>query len=149
LSRDASGRSRPATAGLAPRATLKSQCGAERLRALCCDANLIAIVKRADGAALDVGRKARAIPIHGFQVERVREQLRFLRPDGQIIPDLSANEPVHASDGVQALRSEHERRGIAIAARTGVKVIRRAGGLPRSGGRTAGPRIQKATSASP
>ena len=32
------------------------------VRRLCCDASLVAILERADGTAIDVGRKTRAIP---------------------------------------------------------------------------------------
>jgi hypothetical protein len=146
------------------------------LRRLCCDASLVAIVERADGSVLDVGRKTRAIPpalrralhardqgcrfpgctntrfvdghhiehwvdggetklsnlvtlcrrhhrfVHeyGFHVERAGEELRFVRPDGKVVPSVADGEGVDARAGVQALMGAHERGGLGIGARTGV-----------------------------
>ena len=65
-------------------------------------------------------RHHRYLHEYGFTAEVNGSEVLFRRPDGRIVPSVPANERVAAEDGVRALKSGHERRGIAITARTGV-----------------------------
>jgi hypothetical protein len=145
------------------------------VRRLCCDGALVAIVEEANGDALDVGRKTRAIPsamrraldardrgcrfpgcdntrfvdahhIHhwvhggetkldnlvllcrrhhravhedGFRVEREADCIRFLRPNGCVVPASPAMEPLER-DGWLSLRRTHAQLGLKVDARTAV-----------------------------
>jgi hypothetical protein len=145
------------------------------VRRLCCDGGLVAIVEDANGDALDVGRKTRAIPsamrraldardrgcrfpgcdntrfvdahhIHhwvhggetrldnlvllcrrhhravheeGFCVEREGDCIRFLRPNGCVVPESPAMDPLER-DGWLSLKQAHVQLGLKVDARTTV-----------------------------
>jgi hypothetical protein len=134
----------------------------------------VAIVERADGTALDVGRKTRAIPPamrralrardqgcrfpgctntrfvdahhvkhwvnggetklsnlielcrrhhrfvheHGFRIEQEGDRVRFLRPDGRVVPNAPKLEAFAADEGWLALTHTHAQLGLQIRAAT-------------------------------
>jgi hypothetical protein len=145
------------------------------VRRLCCDGGLVAIVEDANGNALDVGRKTRAIPsamrraldardrgcrfpgcdntrlvdahhIHhwinggetkldnlvllcrrhhravheeGFRVEHEGDRIRFVRPNGCVVPESPAMDRLEG-DGWLSLSQAHAQLGLQVDARTTV-----------------------------
>ena len=70
--------------------------------------------------ALLCRRHHRSVHEEGYTVERLAdESLRFLRPDGQEVPDVPAPAPV-PPDPMDALRDENARRGLEIDSRSGL-----------------------------
>ena len=68
--------------------------------------------------ALLCRRHHRAVHEEGYQVERQSDgELRFRRPDGQLLPEVPAPAAIPA-DPVQALRARHEAQGLRIHPRT-------------------------------
>jgi hypothetical protein len=65
-------------------------------------------------------RHHRAVHEEGFQCERQPDgELRFWRPDGQLLPEVPAAAAVPA-DPVHVLRARHETQGLRIHARTAI-----------------------------
>ena len=65
-------------------------------------------------------RHHRAVHEEGYQVERQPDdQLRFRRPDGQVIPDVPPS-PDPPGDPVAAIRARNEEQGLALHARTAI-----------------------------
>jgi hypothetical protein len=63
-------------------------------------------------------RHHRAVHEEGYQVERQPDgQLRFRRPDGQLLPEVPLS-PEVAGDPVQAVRAQNEAEGLVLHART-------------------------------
>jgi hypothetical protein len=63
-------------------------------------------------------RHHRAVHEEGYQVARQPDgELRFRRPDGQLLPEIPAPAPVPA-EPVLALRARHEAQGLHLDART-------------------------------
>jgi hypothetical protein len=63
-------------------------------------------------------RHHRAVHEEGYQVDRQPDgALRFRRPDGRLLPDVSSPAAVPA-DPVQALRAQHDAQGLRLHART-------------------------------
>jgi 5-methylcytosine-specific restriction endonuclease McrA len=68
--------------------------------------------------ALLCRRHHRAVHEEGYQVERQPDgQLRFLRPDGRLLPEVPPPSEVSA-DPVKSLRSQHDAQGLRLHART-------------------------------
>src|SRR5574341_2030133 len=68
--------------------------------------------------ALLCRRHHRAVHEEGYQVERLPDgELRFRRPDGQLLPEVPAPAAISA-DPVHALRARHEAQGLSIHPRT-------------------------------
>jgi len=68
--------------------------------------------------ALLCRRHHRAVHEDGYQMERQPDgELRFYRPDGQLLPDVPPARAV-AGDPMKALRARHEAAGLRIHART-------------------------------
>ncbi len=68
--------------------------------------------------ALLCRRHHRAIHEEGYQVERHPDgELRFRRPDGQLLPEVSPPAAIPA-DPVQVLRARHAAQGLSIGPRT-------------------------------
>jgi Domain of unknown function (DUF222)/HNH endonuclease len=69
-------------------------------------------------------RHHRFVHEYGFGVERVGggegAELRFLRPDGRVVPTVVMGQGVEAETGCREMVAEHERRGLRIGERTGV-----------------------------
>ena len=60
----------------------------------------------------------RAVHEEGYRVERLPDgELRFLRPDGRLLPDVPSPSAV-AKDPVQALRATNEAAGLRLHSRT-------------------------------
>ena len=63
-------------------------------------------------------RHHRAVHEEGYQVDRQPDgQLRFRRPDGQLLPEVPLS-PEVAGDPMQAVRTENEAEGLVLHART-------------------------------
>src|SRR5438094_6636147 len=63
-------------------------------------------------------RHHRAVHEEGYQVDRLPDgQLRFRRPDGQLLPE-APRSPEVAGDPVQAVRARNEAQGLVLHART-------------------------------
>src|SRR5947199_2660344 len=63
-------------------------------------------------------RHHRAVHEEGYQVDRQPDgQLRFRRPDGQLLPEVPRS-PEVAGDPVQAVRAQNEAEGLVLHART-------------------------------
>ncbi|MGH7353361.1 MAG: HNH endonuclease signature motif containing protein [Candidatus Rokuibacteriota bacterium] len=68
--------------------------------------------------ALLCRRHHRAVHEEGYQVDRQPDgELRFLRPDGRLLPEVPPAAAVRA-DPVHVLRARHETQGLSIHART-------------------------------
>src|SRR5207244_7511779 len=68
--------------------------------------------------ALLCRRHHRAVHEEGYQVDRQPDgQLRFRRPDGQLLPEVPRS-PEVAGDPVQAVRARNEAQGLVLHART-------------------------------
>ncbi len=68
--------------------------------------------------ALLCRRHHRAVHEEGYQVDRRSDgELRFRRPDGQLLPEVPPAAPVPA-DPVQAVRARHVAQGLRLHART-------------------------------
>jgi hypothetical protein len=65
-------------------------------------------------------RHHRFVHEYGFWIDRVGSELRFVRPDGRVVPAVPSGTGVEAREGVRALVGMHERGGLGIGARTGV-----------------------------
>jgi hypothetical protein len=69
-------------------------------------------------------RHHRFVHEYGFGVERVGggegAELRFLRPDGRVVPAVVMARGIEAETGCREMVAEHERRGLRIGERTGV-----------------------------
>src|SRR5438445_11402067 len=63
-------------------------------------------------------RHHRAVHEEGYQVDRQPDgQLRFRRPDGQLLPEVPRS-PEVAGDPVQILQAQHDAEGVVLHART-------------------------------
>jgi len=63
-------------------------------------------------------RHHRAVHEEGYQVDRQLDgELRFRRPDGQLLPEVPRTPAVH-DDPVKVLRARHEAEGLVLHART-------------------------------
>jgi len=63
-------------------------------------------------------RHHRAVHEEGYQVDRQLDgELRFRRPDGQLLPEVPRTPEVH-DDPVKVLRARHEAEGLVLHART-------------------------------
>jgi hypothetical protein len=75
---------------------------------------------RLDNLVLLCRRHHRFVHEYGFTIERAGHALRFVRPDGRVVPPVPPAERVDASEGAVALATAHAALGLDIGPRTGV-----------------------------